>query len=280
MKMRFLLFCILFLFQFNVFAALTFGVHPFVSKLDLESKFDPLLTYLSEHIDEPITLNIADDYDDHIVNVGLDKVDIAFVGPVSYVRMVKKYGKKPLLVKTEVNGESTFKGVIFSKKSSDINTLEDIRGKTVAFGDINSTMSHIAPRFTLLQAGINTEDLENYDFLGNHERVAFSVLLGQYDVGTIKQSIFNKYERQGLKLIAYTPAISNHIFVTSQHLAPEKVEKLRTLMLSLNENDKSLSILNKIKKSITGVQSADDKDYDNLREILQTLLDSQIIRQF
>lgn len=251
--------------------ALSFGVHPFVPATKLTEKFSPLLNYLSIQLGRPVKLQISKDYADHIDAVGRDRFDIAYVGPAPYVEITEKYGVKPILARLEVDGKTTFKGAILVSAQSRINSLTDLKGKHFAFGSPHSTMSHLVPRYMLLEAGVSAEKLGSFEFLGNHDQVASSVLLNEFDAGAVKESIFHKYQPQGVRLLAWTPPISTHPFVAGKALSEVEITAIREAMRELDTSTDKAKILKSIKKSVTGLVPGADSDYDNLRKIIAEL---------
>lgn len=247
---------------------LILGIHPFLSETELIKRFTPLTSYLEKTIHRKIQIKVASNYQQHISFIGLDRVDIAYLGPSIYIDMVKGYGRKPILARLEVNGKPYFHGKIFTQKNSTIKTPDDLKGKSMAFGDPNSTMSTRIPLWLLKQNGIRKSDLGYYQFLNNHSNVAYSVLMGDFDAGATKEAVYNQFESQGLRAIATTPAISEHLFVTRNNLDDETVEKLKHFMLGLNLYTEGPAILNAIKKNVTALVPAKDTDYDNLRDIM------------
>lgn len=250
---------------------LVLGIHPYKSPSKLIKAYTPLAEYLSRKVGMPVQISISKDYHAHIDAIGKDQLDIAYMGPASYVSLVDHYGKKPLLACQEVNGKSTFQGKIVVRKESPLHSLEELKGKSFAFGDPSSTMSHLVPRYMLWKDGVNAEQLERYKFMGSHDNVALAVLSGEYDAGAIKEAVFYKYEARGLKTLDTTPALSEHLFVTSKKLNATTRSKLREAFLSLNKDPNGKKIMNSIKPGITAMTPVEDKDYNNLREILRAL---------
>lgn len=248
-------------------ASLTFQVHPYLPASELLDRFAPLTKYLSEKTKTKIVCNISKNYTDHIDMVGQDKVDFAFMGPASYIIMTQKYGLKHVLSRLEVNGTPLFQGVIVTRKNSSIRTLKDLAGKSFAFGDPNSTMSYIVPLSMLHEAGIRKDALARHNFLSSHQNVALGVLIGDFDAGAVKEEVFYEYKKRGLKDLAWTPKISEHVFVTRSTLPSETVNSLRNALLTLTDK----SILSSIKGGVTALVPADDSDYDNLRSIMVSL---------
>ena len=251
--------------------ALLLGIHPYKSAKTLQKSFSPLAKQLSQATGRDVRIVIAKDYQQHIAQIGEDKLDIAYMGPVSYVRLVAKHGAKPILARLEINGSPTFRGHIISRASGPINTIENINGKRFAFGNPASTMSHLVPRHMLWKAGINAENLAGFDFLGNHTNVALAVLTGKYDAGAVKEAVFQKFESRGLRSVAATPQLSEHLFVARANMPVEQFKRIREVMLTLHQQPKGIKDLHAIKKTITKLVPAKDSDYNNLRLILEEL---------
>lgn len=252
---------------------LVLAIHPYLTPAEIHNRFSPLADYLTERLGRRVIIKISSNYTDHMDKMGLGReVDIAFMGPAAYVRMTEQYGStKPLLAALEVNGHSTFRGVIITRKGTRIRRITDLIGKSFAFGDIQSTMSHIVPRYMMLESGVPVEALSRYKFLTNHDNVALGVLYGKFDAGAVKQEVFNEYEFRGLKAVARTPRIAEHIFVASQKLPATLVIAIREAFLDLNDFKVGGHVLMPIKSSITGLVPASDHDYDNLRRMIRTL---------
>jgi phosphonate transport system substrate-binding protein len=81
---------------------LVLQVHPYLPATEIIERFSPLAEHLSRSIGRPVVVRISIDYRQHIDLIGKDKVDIAFLGPASYVSMVDLYGKKPVLSRLEI----------------------------------------------------------------------------------------------------------------------------------------------------------------------------------
>lgn len=267
----FFLFPLLFIFPRDVSASdqesLTLQIHPYLPAGELLNRFAPLSKYLSEKAGVNITCKISKDYREHIDMVGQNRVDVAYMGPASYVIMTKKYGQKPILARLEINGTPLFRGVIVARENSPVKTLHDLAGKSFAFGDPHSTMSYFLPLSMLKEAGIGTDALARHNFLSSHQNVALGVLMGDFDAGAVKEEVFYEFRKRGLRDIAWTPRISEHLFVASSTLPPETAGRLRKALLSLHDK----SVLSSIKSDVSALVPADDSDYDNLREILLSL---------
>ena len=250
---------------------LILGIHPYKTPSKLIKAFTPLAEHISKVINKPVEIRISKDYQTHIENIGNKKINIGYLGPASYIKLTQQYGKKPILARLEINGKPTFQGKIIIRKDSPLQTLADLKYKRFAFGDPNSTMSHLVPRSMLMESGIKVATELKHKFLGSHDNVALGVLTGDYDAGAVKEAVYYKYQKRGLRELATTPALSEHLFVTCGKIPPGIHNKIATSLLNLNDSESGRKVLRSIKPGMTAMRSAKDSDYDNLRHILDIL---------
>lgn len=247
---------------------LTIGAHPYLPATTLTRRFSPLAHYLARRLDRPVHVSISRDYQDHIRAVGEGRYDIAFIGPASYVQVAARYGPQRLLARYEVNGAPLFRGCIVTRADSPIQALAELKGRSFAFGDPESTMSSLLPASMLESAGVGLDELSAHDHLSNHRDVALGVLLGRFDAGAVKESVFKEYEQRGLRVIAWTPAVSEHLFVARQGLSSTLVSRIRSALLDLASAPDGRRVLPRLKAGLTGLVPVEDADYDSLRRML------------
>ncbi len=251
--------------------SLTVQIYPYAPAEKILKQFTPLTDYLQQKLNREIIIRISKDHNDHMETVGKDRTDIAYLGPVSYVQIVEKYGKKPVLARLEIRGSPMLQGVIFTSSTSRVRSLKDLTGKRFAFGYPNSTMSHLVPLSMMHEAGVQLTDLAHYKFLNDQYNVALGVLMGDFDVGAVNSSVFLKYKKRGLKVLAWTPEISEHLFVSRKTLPDEITASVRTALFELRQNRNVLAEMASLRKGLTGFVPVEDRDYDNLRSLLQKL---------
>jgi len=254
--------------------SLTFGVLPYITATELVKKYAPLTTYLAEITGSPVKLAVPKNYQEHIRKAGSGEFDITFIGGLPYVKMVNQYGKKRLLARYEMQSKPYFRSIIFVSQQSPIQSLTELAGKRFAFGNKNSTLSTLIPRYMLQKAGVTLDDLASYDNLATHEDVILGVLLGSCDAGAVAQEVFNEHKEQyQLRELAPSPAISTHIIVASDHLSDDLFRKIQKSLLNLKQHPNAKKILSTINKDMTGFVSVKDSDYDLLRNIVKNVTD-------
>jgi phosphonate transport system substrate-binding protein len=258
-------------------AQLVLRIHPYKPSHELILAYTPLADYLSRQLGQRVSIRIAKDYQEHLHAVTQNTFDIAYVAPVSYVEMTSASGLKPLLARQAVHGSPTFRGKIIVRADSPIQSLADLKGKRLAFVDPLSTMGYIVPAAMLLEQGITLNQLGRMRFLNDHANVALSVLLGDDDAGAVKEDVFAEYRLRGLRAIATSPSISDHLFVASPGLPPATVQALRTALLGLAAAPGGKEVLQRMTPGLTALLPVSDSDYNGLRMLMARLRKAAVL---
>jgi phosphonate transport system substrate-binding protein len=256
---------------------LILGIHPYLDEHEIIQHFTPLARYLKTVTGQSIEIKVASSYKQHIDYIGKNNVDIAYIGPFPYIKMVAQHGNKPLLAKLEVEGKAYFHGKIFVRRNSKINNLHDLPGKDMAFGSADSTMGSIMPRWTLQNKGVHLSQLNSFHYLNNYTNVAYSVLMGDFDVGATKEEIYHAFKDQGLREIGTTVAISEHLFIANNYLPKKLILKISKALYNLKNNPHGKKIMHGIKANTTAMVPVSDADYDNLRKIERLLTEKNAL---
>jgi phosphonate transport system substrate-binding protein len=123
--------------------------------------------------------------------------DIAFFGPVSYVQAQKR-GCAQLLAVAVEKGESVYFAGMFAKTSAPIASVADLKGRKVAFGDINSASSFTFQMAMILDAGLDpVKDLAEIRMTGSHANSLAALTQGLVDVACLSFDSYEKAVGQG-----------------------------------------------------------------------------------
>jgi phosphonate transport system substrate-binding protein len=130
---------------------------------ELQRKFKPLGAYLEKELGMPVEFVPVSDYAAVVEGIAADRVDLAWLGGFTFVQTRLKTGNAIPLVQREQDEKFTSK---FITADAGVNSLQDLKGKTFAFGSVSSTSGSLMPRFFMQKDGIVPEQF--------FSRVAFS----------------------------------------------------------------------------------------------------------
>ncbi len=246
----------------------TLAVYPYLTAEAVVENFAPLAEYLRAQTGTAVRLSVSASYADHLHRIGQGEFDLAYLSASLYVAAVEEIGPLPLLARVEINSKKTMRGAIVAKSNAPMRTLADLKRKTIAFGPLESTMGYWMPRYTLMDAGV-LPLLAGEEVLSHHESVAFSVLLGQFDAGALREDVYERYKERGLRVLAWTPEITGQLFIANPALDEDSLHRLRVALLNLSQHDVEKKILSALLPQATALAPVEDCDYDALRTMMR-----------
>ncbi len=246
------------------------AVEPFLPPPEIRQRFGPLAQYLAEKLGRSVMLRIEPGTEERVA-ASSGGVDLAYLGAARYIRMADRFGPRPLLARIEISGKPTVDGVVVVRKDSSVRTLADLRGKRFAFGEADSTLGSIMPRYALLEAGLTLRDLASYAYVASRYDLAMGVLQGQFDAGVLRRDVYDAMASRGLRSIADLAPASEGVFVARAGLPAAELRRLRRSLLQLRSTVDGQRILQAISDETTGLVRTSDEDFADLRRVLQKL---------
>jgi len=224
----------------------------------------PLTRYLSKKIGQKVSFRASPNLGTAVSELGNNATQIAYLTPVAYIEAHNKYHAMPL-VSPLTHGKASFNLVVAVRQDSDIKSIADLIGKSFALGDEKA----ILQRAVLAGGGIGLNQLSRYAFLNHYDNIAKAVLNKDFDAGILKDTIYEKFQPQGLRRIYSSPPLPSYLFAVSERLPAETVKKLRAAFLELRaDTPEGLAILQGIDKGYDGFVIAHDQDYDVVRKLI------------
>jgi phosphonate transport system substrate-binding protein len=246
---------------------LNFGVYTSDKPSEMYKQFRPILKYLentaSRNLNNrtKIKLRIFKSYEGATRALVDGTIDFVRFGPASYILANERNPGVTILAAEMNKSKRTFQGVIFVHADSPLNTLADLKGKSFAFGNEFSTIGRYLSQAELVRAGIFAGELEKYEYLDRHDRVATAVLHGKFDAGAAKESTFKQYGKKGLRALKTFDNITKP-WVARAELKAEVVEALRAGLGTLSDK----RVLGTLGKKLTGFDTdVNDSTYDFVR---------------
>jgi phosphonate transport system substrate-binding protein len=243
---------------------LSFGIYQSDKATVMYSKFAPVIDRIQSDAEKrlarpvDIDIEIFRTYDDGIDALAKGTVDFVRFGPASYITAQERNPRIRLLAMELEDGKKTFPGMIVVQRASPIQKLADLRGRSFAFGDPNSTIGRYLVQAELVKAGIYSTDLSRFGYLDRHDKVARAVQVGDYDAGSIKESNYDEM-KDSLRVLLQFDNVTKP-WVAREGLDLTVQNALQASLLEL----KDPAAMKELK--VSGFAPATDEDYRPVRE--------------
>jgi len=179
---------------------LTVGLIPSEDSRAMIANSQKMMDMLSAALGMPVKPFVAADYNGVIEALRSKRLDVAYLGPFSYVLGATIANIEAFAVaETKKAGRTFYHSQVVAHKDSGIKTVADLKGKTFAFVDPSSTSGHLFPKAGLMKAGFNTDkDFGRVIFSGSHDSSAIAVQNKKVDAAAIADRILDAAIAKGL----------------------------------------------------------------------------------
>ncbi|NNJ92636.1 MAG: PhnD/SsuA/transferrin family substrate-binding protein [Gammaproteobacteria bacterium] len=233
--------------------------------------FSTLASHLSAISGTRVKLESAKNFKQFWENVKQQKYDLVHFNQYHYVVAHANHGYQAIAMNEE-NGSNTLSGSIITRKDSGIETLADLKDKTIVFGGGPRAMqSFIIPTWLLEKQGISKDQYKT-EFARTPPNAIFSVYHKQADAAGAGDAALKMKQVQkaihvsNLKYLALSDPQPHLPWATSTNMPEEQAKQLQSALLSMN-NDAFGKIILK-KAGLTAIHPAVDSDYDGARKVI------------
>jgi phosphonate transport system substrate-binding protein len=233
---------------------------------------------LGKLIGVPIRVTVASDYAAVVEALRNRTADLAFVHPAGYV-LANREAKAMIVAKDQWHGNTSYTSRIYVRKESGLKTLEDLRGKTIAFVDPSSTSGYVYPMVMLIEKGlVQNKDpktfFKEFVFSGSHDAGLQALLHGHVDAFASFDQAREQYlkdpaERDKLIYVAESAPIPEGGICARDGLDPALVAKVRAALLSMK--GPTYAPMLKALYDIDGFEPAEDREYQPVRAAMDLL---------
>ncbi|MFD2396636.1 phosphate/phosphite/phosphonate ABC transporter substrate-binding protein [Prauserella oleivorans] len=247
---------------------LKMGLPPGEANPEFQEQFTPLRDLISKAAGRPVETTLTSDYLAIVEAMRSELIDIAAFSPFPTPLAQSVAGVKPLVV---AKG-APYSSVLVCRTDRGIDSIDDLRGRTVAFVDPGSTSGNYIPKLLLKRAGINPETDIEATYAGGHDTAQLAVKQGSADCAADARTSYEEMVEKGVidgdqqKIITESEPIPVSLVIIARKGLDPEVERAVVDELVNGDNGKALEVIHA--KSFA---KATDADFTLFREAAREL---------
>lgn len=169
---------------------LTFGVLPYLSPAHMAETYAPVVSDISQKTGLKINFRTASNFQQFMNNLYAERYDIVIVQPFDVELATKKLNYVPV-----ATPKNQLKTVIVTKKSSNIQSLEGLRGKVVSFAPKNAATSRVGLQ-ELRVNGLFDGEAVIVEFSKNQDSCLHDIIIGKAEACVTGPPIVIAFEKR------------------------------------------------------------------------------------
>ena len=242
------------------------GFVPLKNSEKLVEDLKPISDYLTERLGVKVEAFTASNYIGVVEGLGSGSVDFGIIPPFSSLLAQKQSNAKPILTSKGKTGKPGYTAELYVRKDSGIKSLQDVKGKKVAFVDPSSSSGYIYPGAMLVNAGLNLDKDISYQFSGGHDKSLQLLLNKDVDVIATFDGVEDRYAKDfpqaktDIQKLASSDMIPGVMVTTSGKMDKELQEKLEKALRDIEKDPKMKEMFTKM-FSITGFTDVNQDAY-------------------
>ena len=252
---------------------LTVGFIPAEDARAMVRQSASILEIVGQHTGMKVDTFVGSDYNATIEALRNNHVDVALLGPFSYVLATTQSQVEAFAVTVIAKTmQPSYRSIIITRNDSPASSLETLKGRTFAFVDPGSTSGYMVPAAAFITAGITPEkDLGKVMYSGGHDATIVAVAEGKVEAGSVADRIYERGCAKGLadcnklKVVWKSDPIPNDPLLYRKALPDDLKKKIRDAFYSV----KNLPFGEM--GTVARFDPATDKDYDPVRKVATAL---------
>ena len=258
---------------------LRFSAIPDQDETRLREKFSPVAAYLSKSLGVPVEYVHATQYSDSVDLFKNGDIQLAWFGGLTGVQA--RHAVKGARAIAQGAEDPEFYSYFIAHKDSGIQAGDEfpasIAGKRFTFGSMGSTSGRLMPESFIRQnTGKSPEDLFSaVSFSGSHDRTVELVESGQFDVGAVNYTVYDRRVKEGttdesvVKVVWKTPVYADYNFTAHPSLDTTYgagfTDELQQVLIAMSDP----ALLSAFPRS--ALISATNEDFEAIRELAMQL---------
>lgn len=250
---------------------LVLGLVPSEGSTDIVDRFKPMSAHLERVLGVKIETMSSSDYAGVITAMGHKHVDLAYLGPKSYIEAATRAGAVAVAMELDKDGIPGYHGIIVAKRSSGWTKIQDLSGKTFAFTDPNSTSGYLVPLMHF-KRDLKVDPkrfFREVRFAGSHQASTLAVTNGSVDAAAANDLDLARVIKSGqvreddLVVLWKSELIPGSPMVVRKDLPESLRAAITGALMMLNDDKAALDRLGN-----GGFTYANDASYDVMRYLV------------
>ena len=192
-----------------------------------DATYKPMAEYLAKKLGQPVRLRTVDTWEGLAKSLASGETDMALMGPWGYVLANHQAGAE-VVATILYQGKPEYFAIMVTSPKSGINSIDDMKGKTFAFGDKGSTSGYLIPFHEFQKRGIDPDKYFSKVIYTKHQAIETQVTRGDLDAGADynrnRDTMINDglIKAQDSKIVWTSAPLPNDAFAVSKDLAKDK----------------------------------------------------------
>jgi phosphonate transport system substrate-binding protein len=238
---------------------LILGVVAGTHQKEVEAHFREFVTYVARKVSGPASAGnviVAPATADLVKLLQEKKVDFYLESPFPTYVINNVNGAGRVLLRRWKGGMAEYQSLIFTNRGSQVKTVQELRGKLVAFEDPESSTGYLLPKVFLQKQGLKLSDKSagaavapeeiGYIFGQTDEKVIELVLTGRAAAGAFSDDDYAKLpeeQKTQIVILGQTEKLPRHLVSIRNDLPPEVAARLQRVLLTMHEDQEGRRIL-------------------------------------
>lgn len=216
-----------------------------VEKQDLES-------YLSTKLDRPVEVIIPSDSSVVVESFRNGTLDLGYLSSTDAARNLSQETADILLVHLK-NGKPHYKSIWLTKKEKTYQSIDELKGKPVAFASRSSTSGFLIPTWDMMKRGLVGNETSLTDFFSltlygtGYVSAVEKVLSGEVEAAAVSDYVYrgdNKYlddtQKERLRVFQEQGPVPAHTLCVRSTMSEKDRKIIKEALLQMNEDNAEL----------------------------------------
>lgn len=245
------------------------GIHPYLNSQKTYITYRPILDYLEANMPGVrFELQTSSDYADYEKKLYSKNFDFALPNPYQTLNSIQ-YGYRVI---AKMKPDSVFRGIIVAKKTSNVKSVNDLKGHNVSFPAKTALAAAMMPLYFLQQNGLDVKKDITIKFVGSQ----YSSIMNAYAEDTIAAATWpppwEQWKKEHpdmaaeMRIIWETKPLINNGFAAKESIPEETAKRVAKLLTALDQTESGRKILQNA--GFDGFEYANNQRYDIVKDFL------------